>query len=108
MEERTGLVTFGGNPMTLVGPELKVGDDAPDAEVVGNDLGFGPAEFGQVLDCLEKRTVGRGSLEVADMLARRHPGAGGQADRVLQLPADGEDRRYSRHRKPHRPRDVAA
>jgi len=36
--ERTGLVTFGGNPMTLVGNELKVGDDAPDAEVVGNDL----------------------------------------------------------------------
>ena len=36
--ERTGLVTFGGNPMTLVGPELKVGDDAPDVEVVDNDL----------------------------------------------------------------------
>ncbi|MFH1690224.1 MAG: thiol peroxidase [Candidatus Eisenbacteria bacterium] len=38
MIERTGLVTFGGNPMTLVGPELKVGDDAPDVEVVDNDL----------------------------------------------------------------------
>ena len=38
MMERTGLVTFGGNPMTLVGPELKVGDDAPDVEVVDNDL----------------------------------------------------------------------
>ena len=38
MEERTGLVTFGGNPMTLVGPELKIGDDAPDVEVVANDL----------------------------------------------------------------------
>jgi len=36
--ERPGLVTFGGNPMTLVGNELKVGDDAPDVEVVGNDL----------------------------------------------------------------------
>ena len=36
--ERTGLVTFGGNPVTLVGPELKVGDDAPDVEVVDNDL----------------------------------------------------------------------
>ena len=36
--ERTGLVTFGGNPMTLVGNELKIGDDAPDVEVVGNDL----------------------------------------------------------------------
>jgi len=38
MMERTGLVTFGGNPMTLVGTELKVGDDAPDVEVVDNDL----------------------------------------------------------------------
>ena len=38
MMERTGLVTFGGNPMTLVGPELKVRDDAPDVEVVDNDL----------------------------------------------------------------------
>ena len=36
--ERTGLVTFGGNPVTLVGNELKIGDDAPDVEVVGNDL----------------------------------------------------------------------
>ncbi len=38
MAERTGLVTFGGNPMTLVGNEIKVGDKAPDFEVVGNDL----------------------------------------------------------------------
>jgi thiol peroxidase len=38
MLERTGLVTFGGNPMTLVGTELKVGDDAPDVEVIDNDL----------------------------------------------------------------------
>ena len=38
MMERTGLVTFGGNPMTLVGTELKIGDDAPDVEVIDNDL----------------------------------------------------------------------
>jgi thiol peroxidase len=38
MQERSGLVTFGGNPVTLVGPELKVGDDAPDVEVIDNDL----------------------------------------------------------------------
>ena len=38
MPERTGLVTFGGNPVTLLGNELKVGDDAPDVEVVDNDL----------------------------------------------------------------------
>lgn len=31
-------VTFKGNPVTLVGPELKVGDKAPDFAVVDNTL----------------------------------------------------------------------
>lgn len=38
MNERSGLVTMRGNPITLLGPELKVGDSAPDFTVVGNDL----------------------------------------------------------------------
>ncbi|MVO98526.1 MULTISPECIES: thiol peroxidase [Paenibacillus] len=29
-QERTGIATLKGNPITLVGPELKVGDTAPD------------------------------------------------------------------------------
>ncbi|GIP15393.1 putative thiol peroxidase [Paenibacillus montaniterrae] len=29
-QERTGVATLKGNPLTLVGPELKVGDQAPD------------------------------------------------------------------------------
>lgn len=37
-EERTGVITFGGNPMTLLGPELKVGQKAPDFKVLANDL----------------------------------------------------------------------
>src|SRR3989338_7228075 len=37
-KERTGVVTFKGNPMTLVGPELKVGQKAPDFQVVAQDL----------------------------------------------------------------------
>lgn len=36
--ERTGLVTFKGNPVTLVGPELKVGDPAPDFTATTNTL----------------------------------------------------------------------
>ncbi len=32
-------VTFKGNPVTLVGPELKVGDAAPDFSVVDNGMG---------------------------------------------------------------------
>ena len=38
MEERESIVTMHGNPLTLLGPELKAGDLAPDFEVTGNDL----------------------------------------------------------------------
>lgn len=38
MEKRTGLVTFQGNPLTLVGNEVKVGALAPDFEVLNNEL----------------------------------------------------------------------
>jgi thiol peroxidase len=38
MTERTGAVTFKGKPMTLMGPEIKVRDQAPHFKVVGNDL----------------------------------------------------------------------
>lgn len=38
MAERTGLVTMKGNPITLTGDEVKVGQKAPDVELVANDL----------------------------------------------------------------------
>ena len=38
MQERAGLVTMKGNPITLIGPELKVGDKAPDFVALDNDL----------------------------------------------------------------------
>lgn len=38
MQERKGVVTFQGNPLTLIGSELKVGDKAPDFKVVDNGL----------------------------------------------------------------------
>ena len=37
-QERHGAATFQGNPLTLVGPELKPGDKAPDFTLVSNDL----------------------------------------------------------------------
>ncbi|MEZ4600177.1 MAG: thiol peroxidase [Syntrophotaleaceae bacterium] len=37
-QERTGIVTFHGNPLTLLGPEIKVGDQAPDFVLVDNGL----------------------------------------------------------------------
>jgi thiol peroxidase len=36
MEERSAAVTIHGNPLTLVGKELSIGDPAPDAELLDN------------------------------------------------------------------------
>ncbi|NLY77225.1 MAG: thiol peroxidase [Tissierellia bacterium] len=38
MDRRKGLVTMGGNPVTLLGKEIKVGDIGPDFTVLKNDL----------------------------------------------------------------------
>ncbi len=38
MEERTGITAFKGNPVTLLGPALDVGDRAPDFRMVDTDL----------------------------------------------------------------------
>ncbi len=35
MQEHSGATTMKGNPLTLVGPELSIGDSAPDVEVLG-------------------------------------------------------------------------
>ena len=37
-QERKGAVTFKNNPITLIGPEIKAGDKAPDFKVLANDL----------------------------------------------------------------------
>lgn len=37
-QERDAAVLFKGNPATLLGPEIKVGDAAPDFQVVDNGL----------------------------------------------------------------------
>ena len=38
MAERVGAITMKGNPLTLMGLQIKVGDQAPDAVLVANDL----------------------------------------------------------------------
>ena len=38
MEERAGIIKMKGNPLTLIGKELKVGERAPDFETLDNDL----------------------------------------------------------------------
>ncbi len=37
-QERKGAATFKSNPLTLIGPELKAGDKAPNFQVLANDL----------------------------------------------------------------------
>lgn len=43
MKERTGLIMMKGNPLTLVGNEVKVGDKAPDFTALDNALS--PVQF---------------------------------------------------------------
>ena len=38
MKQRSGLVTMKGNPVALVGEEVKVGEPAPDFVVTGTDM----------------------------------------------------------------------
>jgi len=38
MEERKGAVTLRGNPLTLMGKEIRVGDKAPEVELLDNEL----------------------------------------------------------------------
>lgn len=70
MTERTGLVTIHGNPLTLLGPALKVGDKAPDFSLVTNDLA--PATLadyaGQVLALVSVPSL---DTPVCDMETRR-------------------------------------
>jgi thiol peroxidase len=47
MAERKGLVTFKGNPLTLVGDEVKVGQKAPDFTTIDNNLS--PVKFSSYL-----------------------------------------------------------
>ena len=43
MDEWTGIITMRGNPLTLVGNQVKVGDAAPDFVVIDNNLA--PVKF---------------------------------------------------------------
>ena len=38
IEERTGVITFQGNPLTLIGKGVSVGEAAPEFCVLANDL----------------------------------------------------------------------
>ncbi|NLY41758.1 MAG: thiol peroxidase [Desulfovibrionales bacterium] len=90
MMKRDNVVTFMGNPLTLIGPELAVGAAAPDFSVVNTDLG--PVTLA---DCQGKVTILAAvpSLDtpVCDMETRRFNQealALGDAVRVLTISMD--------------------
>ena len=47
MNERKGIITMGGTPLTLVGNQVRIGDKAPDFDVLDNDLS--PVKFSSFL-----------------------------------------------------------
>ena len=83
MQKRSAAVTFKGGPMTLVGPEIKVGDKAPDFKVANSaattlSLGETPAKarmFSVVpsLDTpvcsMQTKTFDKGLAELGDKVA---------------------------------------
>ena len=51
--ERPGAVTFKGQPLTLVGPELKPGDKAPDFTIIDQSLQPASLKIGRA-SCRER------------------------------------------------------
>jgi len=85
MKERSGAITFKGTPLTLLGNEMKVGDAAPDCELLGNDLS--PVRVSSYLGkvCILS-SVPSLDTPVCDMETRRfNQEAGGLGDDVAIL-----------------------
>ena len=70
MQDKEAVVTMKGNPLTLVGSQVKVGDPAPDFEVLANDLS--PVKFSSFRDkvCIIT-SVPSLDTSVCDVMTRR-------------------------------------
>lgn len=85
MEERSGAVSMHGNPLTLIGKELSVGDPAPDVELLDNDLNPIKLSSFQGKVCVIS-SVPSLDTPVCDMETRRFNEAAGQlGDDVVLL-----------------------
>ena len=85
MEERSAAVSMHGNPLTLVGKELSVGDSAPDLELLDNDLNPIKLSSFQGRICVIS-AVPSLDTPVCDMETRRFNEAAGQlGDNVVIL-----------------------
>ncbi|HLO24697.1 MAG TPA: thiol peroxidase [Geobacteraceae bacterium] len=83
--ERQGIITFKGSPMTLLGPELKTGDRAPDFTVV--DTGLNPVTLASYTGKIKViSAVPSLDTPVCDMETRRfNQEAAGLPDKVAVL-----------------------
>jgi len=79
MEERSAAVSMHGNPLTLIGKELSVGDSAPDLELLDNDLNPIKLSSFQGKVCVIS-SVPSLDTPVCDMETRRFNEAAGQLD----------------------------
>ncbi len=85
MQERPGIVTMKGNPLTLVGTELKVGDQAPAFVALDNDLSPVSLDSFRGKVCIIS-SVPSLDTPVCDMETRRFNNeAGGLGDDVVIL-----------------------
>jgi len=85
MNEREDVITVKGDPLTLLGSEVKVGDVAPDCEVLAGDLsGVKLSSFkGKVCIILSVPSL---DTPVCDVMTRRFTGdAGKMGDDVVVL-----------------------
>lgn len=85
MDERSGKITMKGNPLTLLGPELKIGDMAPDVVLANNDLAPVPLSSYKGKICIIS-SVPSLDTPVCDMETRRfNEEAGALGDNVVIL-----------------------
>jgi thiol peroxidase len=84
MIERTGVITMKGNPLTIVGKELQVGEVAPDFEVLDNDLS--PVKFSSFRGkiCVIS-SVPSLDTPVCDMETRRFNEEAGKLEEDIQI-----------------------
>jgi len=85
VDERSGKITMKGNPLTLLGPELKIGDMAPDVVLANNDLAPVPLSSYKGKICIIS-SVPSLDTPVCDMETRRfNEEAGELGDNVVIL-----------------------